>query len=156
MNPDLSTKSLVCCDLWCGHKDKQVLHEASGGKDVDLKITPPKTIKCAQPLDMYFFRQHKMYAKRITDFIKLRSCKMQPKLHDRFFIMKLHSVDYNQLSADVYRRASYTWQNAGYDIGEPVDNFTRAIDLAFSSDIVECAVITCDLLAFLHCAFCSH
>ena len=49
----------------------------------------------------------------------------------------------------------YTWQNAGYDIGEPVDNFTSVIDVAFSNDIIECAVMTCDHFAFLHCAFCS-
>ena len=50
----------------------------------------------------------------------------------------------------------YAWQNIGYDIGEPVDNFTSVIDVAFSNDIIECAVVTCDHLAFLHCAFCSH
>ena len=53
-------------------------------------------------LDVYLFRQY-LYAKRITDFIKLRSSNMQPKLHDRFFIMKMHSVTYNQLSAEAYR-----------------------------------------------------
>ena len=45
----------------------------------------------------------------------------------------------------------YAWQNAGYDISEPVENFTRVIDVAFSNDIIECAVMTCDHLAFLHC-----
>ena len=30
---------------------------------------------------MYFFRQYKIYAKRITDFIKLSSSNMQSKLH---------------------------------------------------------------------------
>ena len=48
------------------------------------------------------------------------------------------------------------WQNAGYDIGEPVDNFRSVIDVAFSNVIIECAGMTCDHLAFLHCAFCSH
>ena len=46
----------------------------------------------ARPLDSYFFRQYKIYAKRITEFNKLRSSNMQPKLHDRVFNMKLHSV----------------------------------------------------------------
>ena len=82
---------------------------------------------------------------------------MQPELHDRFFVMKLYSVIYNQLSAEAYRpMLRYTWQNPGYDIGEPVDNFTSVIDVAFSNDIIECAVMTYDHLAFLHCAFCSH
>ena len=62
---------------------------------------------------------------------------MQPKLHDRFFIMKLHSVIYIQLSAEAYRPIlRYSWQNAGYDIGEPVDNFTGVIVVAFSIDII--------------------
>ena len=56
---------------------------------------------------------------------------MQPKLHDRFFIMKLHSVIYNQLSPEAYTTMlRYAWQNAGYDIGEPVDIFTCVIDVA--------------------------
>ena len=53
LNPHLSTKSLVLCDSWSGHKNEQVLLEASGGKDVDLKIIPPKTTKYAQPLYVY-------------------------------------------------------------------------------------------------------
>ena len=82
---------------------------------------------------------------------------MQPNLHDRFFILKLHSVIYNQLFAEAYRPMfRYEWQNAGYDIGEPVDNSTSVNDVVFSIDILECAVMTCDHFAFLHCAFCSH
>ena len=50
----------------------------------------------------------------------------------------------------------YAWQNAGYDIGEPVDKFTGIVDMAFCIDIIECAVMICDHFAFLHCAFCSH
>ena len=87
-------------------------------KNEDLKIIPPKTTKYVQPLDVYFFRQYKIYTKRITDFIKLHSSNMQPKLHDRFFIMKLHCVIYNQLSAEAYRPTlRYMRQNAGYNIG---------------------------------------
>ena len=107
--------SLVLCNSWSGHKDEQVLLEAFGGKDVDLKIIPPKTTKYTEPLDVYFFRQYKIYAKRITDFIKLRSSNTEPKLHVRFFIMKFLSVIYNQLSAEAYRpMLPYAWQN---DIG---------------------------------------
>ena len=81
---------------------------------------------------------------------------MEAKLHDRFFIMKLHSVIYNQLSAEAYRpMLRHAWQNAGYDIGEPVDNVTGVTDVAFSIDII-CAVMTCAHFAFLHCVVCSH
>ena len=60
---------------------------------------------------------------------------MQPKLHNRFFIMKLHSVIYNQLSAEAYRpMIRYSWQKAGYDISEPVDNLTGVTDMAFCID----------------------
>ena len=85
LNPHLSTKSLALCDSCSGHEDEQILLEAFGGKDVDLKIIPPKTTKYTQPLYVYFFRQYKIYAKRMTDFIKLRSSTLQPKLHDRFY-----------------------------------------------------------------------
>ena len=105
----------------------------------------------------YISSGNKIYAKRITDFIKLRSSNMQTNFHDRFFIKKLHSVIYNQLSAKAYRPMfHYAWQNTGYNAGEPVDNFTCVTDMAFSIDIIECSVMTCDHFAFLHCAFCSH
>ena len=68
--------------------------------------------------------------------------------------MNLHSVIYNQLSAEAYRpMLCYAWQNAGYDIGEPVDNFTGVIDDSFSIDIIESAVKTCDHFAFFHLRF---
>ena len=41
-NPHLSTNSLVLCGSWSGRKDEQVPLETYGGKDVDLKIIPPK------------------------------------------------------------------------------------------------------------------
>ena len=97
LNPHLSRNSLALCDSWSGLEDEQVLLEASGRKDVDLKIIPPKTSKYAQPLYVYFFWQYKIYAKRMTNFIKLRSSNLQPKLHDRFFIVKLHS-DHGRLA----------------------------------------------------------
>ena len=62
LNPHLSTNSLI---LYGSCKDEQVLLEAFGRKDVDLKIIPPETTKYAQALDVYFFRQYKIYAKRI-------------------------------------------------------------------------------------------
>ena len=99
----LPTNSLVHCGSWSGYKYEQVLLEAFGGIDVNLKIIPPKNTKYTQRLDVYFFRQYKIYVKRITDVINLRYSNMQPKLNDRFFIMKLHSVIYNQLSAEAYR-----------------------------------------------------
>ena len=59
LNPHLLTNSQVHCGSWSGYrpKDEQELLEASGGKDVDLKIITPKTTKYAQPLDVYFFKQ---------------------------------------------------------------------------------------------------
>ena len=50
----------------------------------------------------------------------------------------------------------YAWQNADYEIGEPVDNFRGVIDVAFSIDIIGCAVMACDHIAFIFCAFYSH
>ena len=79
---------------------------------------------------------------------------MQPKLHDRFFIMKFNSFIYNKLSSEAYRpMLCYAWQNAGYDIGEPVDNFTGVIDVAFSIDIIESAVMAYDHFAFFTVRF---
>ena len=68
--------------------------------------------------------------------------------------MKLHSVIYNQLSADAYRpMLRYTWQNAGYDIYVPLNNFTGVIDVPLSIYIIECAIMTCDHFDFFTVSF---
>ena len=82
-----------------------------------------------------------------ADFTKLRSSNMQPKLYDRFVIVKLDSAIYNK-SAQAYRQLlRYSWQNVGYDIGGFMD-FTSVIDVAFSTDVIECAGMTCGHLFF--------
>ena len=43
-----------------------------------------------------------------------------------------------------------------YRIPKPVDNVTSITDEAFNTNIIECAIMTCDQLAFLHCAFYTH
>ena len=45
LNPHLSKNSVVLCGSWSGHKDERVLLETFGGKVMDLKFIPPKTIK---------------------------------------------------------------------------------------------------------------
>ena len=63
-----------------------------------------------------------------------------------------------QVLPEAYRPIlRYAWQNAGCDIGEPVDNFTGVIEYnLYRIYIIECAVMTCDDIAFLDCAFFSH
>ena len=150
LNPHLSTKSLVLSDFWSGHKDEQVLLEAFGGKYVDWNIIPLQNM-------------NNLWTCICSGNIKYKPREWQTLLNyvpvtwsqnctNRFFIMKLHSVICNQLSAETYRpMLRYAWQNAGFDSGEPVDNFTGVIDVAFCIDIIECAVLTCDHFAFLHC-----
>ena len=63
------SKLITCHNCTFYNISLSLILEASGGKDLDLKIIPPKTTKYAQPLDVYFFRKYNIYAKRITDFI---------------------------------------------------------------------------------------
>jgi len=86
-------KILLLCDSWSGHKDRTLLDKSFPNKDVMLKILPPITTKYCQPLDEYFFRQYTLCVRRIVNFVRLQCQKLQVKLHDRHFIIRLCAIE---------------------------------------------------------------
>ncbi|KAJ4441030.1 hypothetical protein ANN_10879 [Periplaneta americana] len=104
---------------------------------MECLIMPPKKTKYFQPLDIYFLRQY--YARSIADCIRTLAENPELNLGNRVFIMKMHSVIHNQLSAPVYRpMLQYSWQSACYVNPEQVLDFKNVIQVAFDFSALEC------------------
>ena len=152
---DLKTGDLLLFDSWSGHKDENIIKEAIPNKTIHFKTIPPKCTKYCQPLDVYFFRQYKLYIRRIEDFVRLEIIALQLNLRDRIFILKMHAVVFNQLSAPVYRKMlQYAWIKSGYHMDHLDTSFQNVIDISFNFRLQHCE--QCDQLAFAKCAYCDN
>ena len=65
---DTSGSTLLILDSWPAQKNQGIY--SSREKLVKLFIIPPKETKYGQPLDVYFFRQLRLFAKRISDYVR--------------------------------------------------------------------------------------
>src|SRR5437763_11700319 len=80
-------------DLISGQRDPE-LFSTTEHNQIIVKTIPPKTTALIQPLDVYFFRQYKMIARRIYDYARtiLDSTTFAERFTDREFIIKLHEL----------------------------------------------------------------
>ena len=93
-------------------------------------IIPPKATKYVQPFDVYFFRQFKLFCKRITDYV--RASESLYKLNDRIFIITMLSFVYNQLCSPAFTNMLiYAWQKAGYEVDQRVESFKSVLEINF-------------------------
>ena len=92
LQSELKGASLLLLDSSSGQTNTGLSARAFGKRELNLhtEIIPSKTTKYCQPLNVYFFRQYKLFAWRIEDNMRHDEGKAV-KLHDRIFIFKLHS-----------------------------------------------------------------
>ena len=133
LNPHLSKKSLVLCDFWSGHKDE----EATGGKDVDLKIIPLKQQNmhnlwtCISSGNIKYMPREKQ---SLLNYVPVTCSQNCMKDCSSWNSILSFAINYRRKHID---QCFITWQNAGYDIGKLVNNFTSVINMVFSTDIIE-------------------
>ena len=114
--PELKGASLLLLDSWPGQTDTGLSARIFGNRELNshTKITPPNTTKYCHPLNVYFFRQYKLFARRFQEII-CHDEENSVKLYDRVFIFKLHSLIYNQFSAPQSQHMlCYAWKASGY------------------------------------------
>lgn len=102
------SKIVLILDAWTGQ-----------GKNAELE-------KYTQPLDLYFFRQYKILVKNLTEACRDYHFKdnsvAKPK--NRYFIMRLHCVCYNQIQHERFQRMwRYAWREAGFELETPHTHF---------------------------------
>lgn len=187
--PDMKKDGVLLLDQWTGQKDATLFSEqneksvakaakpsskrgrgrTAATQDVemgddqclDFKIfyIPEGTTMNHQPLDVYFFRQYKIFAKKKISFQRILclgdSTEIKP--HHREFILKMHSLVLNQISSPALQQMRmYAWLKAGYDVPNyPDTRFENVLQTCFSKKIVKCSYPNCKQGSFMKCAYCS-
>jgi hypothetical protein len=154
--PSISAKSLLLLDSWSGHSDKDnICSFFSRDKPCLILTIPPKTTSFIQPLDVYFFRQWKLFARRIKERISLD--EIDVNLNDRNNIIKMHSLIHNQLSSPSFHgMIKYSWFKSGY-ITENPGKFQNVIQVCFkfSEQVCYQDCSQCSVGVFIICSWCK-
>ena len=75
----------------------------------------------SQPLDIYFFRQYKIVARKMIAYIRrwFLSKESLIKPNNRYFIIIMHALIYNQFqSPKFHKMLLYAWHKGGYNVKE--------------------------------------
>ena len=152
---DVSRNSLFFLDAWYGQGPSADLDIP----DVTIEYLPKGTTKYCQPLDVYLFRQYKILAKNVIE-----SCRdlcfadhSVAKLSNRFLIIKLHSICYNQVQHPRFQTIwKYAWKKSGYEMKDPCQPFeklTQILLAPLSSSEAQCTLH--GDFPVIKCAYCE-
>jgi hypothetical protein len=133
-----------------GHKDAETVKLALPSKNVCALLIPQRTTKYVQPRGVVFFRQYKIYVQRIENHVRVRLHDSGITLHDRSFIMKMHSVVYDQLGARAYTSMLlYAWRKPAYAIHKTCDKFVNTIAVLSFTFRLETCLDGCTTFSFI-------
>lgn len=147
------SQNVIILDSWSAHKDEEGLRKIVD-KPFSLFIIPDKTTCFIQPLDVVFFRQYKIFARRMTNFIrKFYFDNEETKPDNRYWIFKMHSLIYNQFQAPAFLPLlRYCFIKAGYSPKDEGYNFLTVNQLLFKN-LKDCS--KCESISFIRCAYCG-
>jgi hypothetical protein len=145
----LAQQKSVLLDSWSGQKDDK-LFESISTQCKRLQI-PPKTTPWVQPLDRYFFRQYKIFSKRINERILMDNIPVD--LKERNQLLKMHSLVFNQMQADSFTPLlKYSWFSCGY-VEARAGRFRNLQEIIFDVQTNDCEL--CGIPAFMKCSYCE-
>ncbi len=105
-------------DFWTGQKDDLLFESMTGTKKCNRLQIPPKATQYIQPLDVYGFRQWKIFDRKITDFIELHNINVD--INNRLNIITMHSLIHYQLSSPKFQKMwQYSWYKSRYTNTHP-------------------------------------
>ena len=125
---DAKEQSMLIIDGWAGQGPTAGL----SSPNLTLEYIPKGATKYIQPLDVYFFRQYKILVKNIIEQTRdsFFHDKTGLKPCDRFFIVKLHNLCFNQLQHPRFSpMLRYAWQKSGYDSDSIVESFENVFEI---------------------------
>ncbi len=154
--PSMDNKTLLLLDSWTGQSDQKMFEDLlTGDKQINILKIPPKTTSLIQPLDVYFFRQWKIMARKFFERVLLDNIDLD--LKQRNNTIKLHSLIHNQLSSPRFQpMIKYAWFKAGYLAQDPgrFDNVSKVcfkfIDSVCFEDNSQCSEGV-----FIVCSWCK-
>lgn len=149
---------MLLIDSWGGHSSDSLAQELETRNIFVLRI-PPRTTADLQPLDVQVFRQYKIFVKRITEAASYEG--IDRDLTDRYGIMRMHSIIWNQFQAPVYRDMFlWAWRHTDPDFDQdelensPPPDMVLNIQFEFKRSH-RCEVPGCNSRAFIRCAHCG-
>ena len=157
LNKKLGPKNILIQDSFTSQNDFSLYNSnIDNSKQIVIKTIPPKTTYLIQPLDVYFFRQYKLFAKKITEYIKTMAIESDEILRSRDFIIKMHSIIHNQLSSPKFKpMLLYAWSKSGYFMEETYSEFKNVKEISFQIDNEICMNEDCENDTFITCSHCE-
>lgn len=153
IKPEINGKFYLLQDSWKGQTDIIPLN-AVFGENCQLFTIPPKTTGHIQPLDVYFFRQYKIFARKIYEHINLHKVQTL-NMTLRINIIIMHSFIFDQLQAPSFTNMlKYPWQKIGY-VEKNISSFKNVNEICFDNVKDKCEVLNCKETAFLKCSHCK-
>lgn len=157
MTPPSRPHTMVLLDAWGGHSSEQLVQELSRQGIFIFRI-PPGTTDNLQPLDVQIFRQYKIFIKRVMEAASYH--RTLRDYTDRYGIMRMHSVIWNQMQAPIYRDMFlWAWRKTdpAFDrdelVNEPPPDMVEIVQFGDQRRHA-CHVANCTNRAFIQCAHC--
>jgi hypothetical protein len=150
LRPFAPPKSLLISDYCPGQRDTKIYSAVQGCKRLEI---PAHTMSRIQPLDVYFNRQWKVFARRIFDHVQLDDIAIN--LSERNNIIQLNSLIHNQLSSlQFVPMIKYAWFASGY-IDQDPGIFMSVNEVCFNIDADVCQQSSCHSLCFIQSSHCQ-
>ncbi|XP_046476181.1 uncharacterized protein [Neodiprion pinetum] len=148
-------KFLLIIDSWVGQTDTTVYDDIflneNGEATCTVKISPLKCTPICQPCDVYFFRQIKIFIKKIQNAPELLADKRE--LTSREDIMKIHSLILHQLNSPKFTAMiQYAWFAS--KLIDEREIFMNVNQLCFSIKNLK-TKCNCNNNSFIKCAVCD-
>lgn len=145
---------LLVIDSWTGQKNLEMYDEiftdANQLPTCTVKVIPGKCTGQCQPLDVYFYRQVKVFIKRFQNNTVLY--ENDREINSREDCIKIHSLIVHQLSSHIFRdMIKYAWYACGVGTNKP--NFQSVGQVCFSKNNTRHNCI-CSKSVFIQCAVC--
>lgn len=148
---------MLLLDVWGGHSSDELIESLIERNIFVLRI-PARTTRDLQPLDVQVFRQYKIFVKRVMEAASYEGILQE--LTDRYGIMRLQSVIYNQFQAPVYRdMLLWAWRKTDPDFNADELQNSPPPDMVLKNQFEfdrhhNCEVEGCSSRAFIRCAHC--
>lgn len=146
-------KFLLIIDSWGGQTDAtmydSIFKDEDGSGTCTLKIIPPKCTSLCQPCDVYFYRQIKMFIRRLQNAPEVVEAKRE--ISSREDSIKIHSILMNQLSSPkCIPMLKYAWFAS--NLTPEQETFLNLNQLCFPVQRKSCK---CNKIGFVKCTWCD-